>query len=100
MILNIIIERTKLFLKNRKPIKDMNDVELTSYDIIIIILSFVSLLFLYIETFMKISDELRKTLQYLDFVICIMFLIDFIIDFRKATNKLKFMKDNIRLFYE
>jgi len=50
------------------------------------------LISLAINSFLNLSDELSSLLNYIDNIICIIFLIDVINRFRKAENKLEFMK--------
>lgn len=65
---------------------------LNPLNIIIIILSIYVLLELLISSFLKPPHEVAKLLDYIDDVICIIFLIEFTVRFFKAENKLKFMK--------
>lgn len=61
-------------------------------NIIIIILSIYVLSELLISSIFTISHETSKLLDYIDDAICVVFLLDFIVNFIKAENKLKFMK--------
>lgn len=61
-------------------------------NILTLILSIYVLCVLCIDTIFKLSPEISKILYYFDNIICIVFLIDFIIRFKKADNKIKFMK--------
>jgi voltage-gated potassium channel len=66
--------------------------KLSFLNLLIIILSFYILGSLVVDIFFTLPKEIGKVLSYVDNVICIVFLIDFIIRFRKAESKLKFMK--------
>lgn len=72
--------------------QDKQSEALKPLNIIIIILSIYVLLELLISSFFKPPHEVAKLLDYIDDVICIVFLIDFFARFFKAENKLKFMK--------
>jgi len=69
-----------------------NEGELGFLNLLIIILSFYVLSSLLIETFFTLPKEISKVLNYLDNLICVIFLFDFTLRFKKAENKLKFMK--------
>ena len=66
--------------------------ELNLFNIIILVLSLYVLISLIVTTFFVLSDEVTVLLNYVDNVICIIFLVDFAIRFKKANNKLVFMK--------
>ncbi|MBK6390458.1 MAG: potassium channel family protein [Saprospiraceae bacterium] len=66
--------------------------ELTPLNLIIIFLSLYVLGALIIETFADIPEEISKILNLVDNGICIVFLYDFAFRFKKAPNKLKFMR--------
>ena len=66
--------------------------ELGLLNLLIIILSFYVLSSLLIETFFTLPKEISKVLDYIDNLICVIFLFDFALRFKKAENKLKFMK--------
>jgi voltage-gated potassium channel len=66
--------------------------ELGLLNLLIIILSFYVLSSLLIETFFTLPKEISKVLNYIDNLICVIFLFDFALRFKKAENKLKFMK--------
>jgi len=61
-------------------------------NLLILILSVYVLISLVIDTFFVLPPEVSKVLFYTDNIICIVFLYDFINRFRKAENKLTFMK--------
>ncbi len=75
-----------MFIENNKEEK------LTFLNLLIIILSFYVLGSLIIDTFFSLPAEIKKILVFIDNVICVIFLYDFIIRYRNADNKLKFMK--------
>jgi len=66
--------------------------EISLFNILILVLSVYVLISLAINSFFNLSDELSSLLNYIDNIICIVFLIDVINRFRKAENKLEFMK--------
>ncbi len=61
-------------------------------NLLILILSFYVLIALLVDTLFTLPVETSKLLNYIDNVICVVFLIDFSIRFRKAESKLTFMK--------
>lgn len=61
-------------------------------NLLILILSFYVLISLLIDTIFRLPLETSRVLNYIDNGICVVFLYDFIIRFRKAENKLQFMK--------
>ena len=72
--------------------EDLAKKELNLFNIIILVLSLYVLISLIVTTFFVLSDEVTVLLNYVDNVICIIFLVDFAIRFKKASNKLVFMK--------
>ena len=62
------------------------------FQVVIFVLSIYVLISLAISAFTKLSPEVEKLLNYIDFGICIIFLVDFGIRFKEAPNKIKFMK--------
>ncbi|WP_304344276.1 potassium channel family protein [Chryseobacterium koreense] len=73
-------------------LKDLQTESVKPFNIIIIFLSIYVLLELLISSFFKPPHEIAKLLDYIDDMICVVFLIDFLVQFSKARNKLKFMK--------
>jgi voltage-gated potassium channel len=69
-----------------------NKEKLNFLNLLIIILSFYVLGSLVVDTFFTLPPEIAKVLNYVDNFICGVFLLDFIIRFRQAENKLQFMK--------
>ena len=61
-------------------------------NLLVLILSFYVIIALFVDTFLSLPSEVNKILRYIDNLICIVFLLDFIIRFKKAENKLVFMK--------
>ena len=61
-------------------------------NLLILLLSFYVLIALLVDTIFKLPPETSKLLNYIDNIICAVFLFDFIVRFRKAENKLAFMK--------
>jgi hypothetical protein len=92
MLVNFINDKVNYFIKNRKKIKDINDEPLSIFDIIVIILSFYTLIAFGFEVFSNLSIETKKILRIIDFIVCISFFLDFIIDYRESKNKLLFLK--------
>lgn len=62
------------------------------FQIVILVLSIYVLISLAVSAFTKLSPEVEKLLNYIDFGICIIFLVVFVVRFREAEDKLKFMK--------
>jgi voltage-gated potassium channel len=73
-------------------INDNAKKEISFFNILILVLSLYVLLSLLISTVFQLSGELTILLNYIDNVICIVFLIDFSIRFKNSENKLEFMK--------
>lgn len=71
---------------------DYSKREISLFNILILILSLYVLVTLMITFFVDLSQELTILLNYIDNVICIVFLVDFGIRYRNAQNKLEFMK--------
>jgi len=61
-------------------------------NILILLLSFYVLIAIFIDTVFKLPPEVSRLLGYIDNVICLVFLFDFVVRFRQAENKLVFMK--------
>ncbi|OFY86787.1 MAG: ion transporter [Bacteroidetes bacterium RIFCSPLOWO2_12_FULL_31_6] len=68
------------------------DDDLGFLNLLIIVLSIYVLASLVIETFFQLPVEISKVLDYIDNIICGIFLFDFIVRFKRAESKLKFMK--------
>ena len=71
---------------------EIKEEKLNFLNLLIIILSFYVLGSLIADTFFSLPKEISKVLYYVDNLICAVFLIDFIVRFKKAENKLQFMK--------
>jgi voltage-gated potassium channel len=61
-------------------------------NLLILLLSFYVLIALLVDTIFKLPPETSKLLNYIDNIICVIFLFDFFVRFRKAESKLAFMK--------
>jgi voltage-gated potassium channel len=62
------------------------------FQLVIIVLSIYVLAALVISTFFKLSPEIARLMDYIDNIICIVFLVDFCVRFSKSPNKASFMK--------
>ncbi len=65
---------------------------LSFLNLLVLILSFYVLIALTLDTLTKLPVEISRVLHFIDNAICLVFLYDFIIRFKKAENKLKFMR--------
>ncbi len=65
---------------------------LKMFDLVILALSIYVLVALLIDTFFKLSPELSKLLNFIDNIVCAIFLFDFFYRFFKAESKLQFLK--------
>jgi len=65
---------------------------LTSINVIAIILSIYVLAIFIIETLFTLPTEVIKVLDFIDNIICVFFLIDFLFRFYQAESKLQFLK--------
>ena len=63
----------------------------TPYELFMLVLCCVFLAMLAIEYLAPISEEDRKILLRADLVICLFFFVDFLISFRRAPDKLRYM---------
>ena len=72
--------------------EDLAKKELNLFNIIILVLSLYVLISLIVTTFFVLSDEVTVLLNYVDNHICMIFLVEVAIRFKKANNKLVFMK--------
>jgi len=80
-------------LQNATPFHSEEKTEsLGFFNLLILLLSFYVLTALFIDTLFKLPPEVSKMLGYIDNAICLVFLFDFAFRFRKAGNKLSFMK--------
>lgn len=66
--------------------------KLSFLNILIFVLSLYVLGALLIDTLWKLPEETSRLLNHIDNGICVVFLLDFVIRFSKAKNKIKFMK--------
>lgn len=66
--------------------------ELGFLNFLVLLLSIYVLVALLIDTFFHLPPEISKALSYIDNGICMVFLIDFIVQFRRAPNKWRYMR--------
>ncbi|MGH2664859.1 potassium channel family protein [Flavobacterium sp.] len=66
--------------------------KLTYFNILILVLSIYILSSFLVDTFCVLPKETSRLLTFIDNAVCFVFLIDFIIRFRKAESKLEFMR--------
>lgn len=66
--------------------------ELGPFQIVILVLSLFVLSMLAIELLFNVSEETSRLLRWIDNAVCVVFLIDFVVRFRRAESKLQFMK--------
>lgn len=69
-----------------------NDEKFGVFQIAILVLSLFLLICFAADTFLKLPQELSKLLQGIDMSICGVFLVDFAVRFKRAANKLAFLK--------
>lgn len=62
------------------------------YQMVLLFLSVYVLCAILIESFFVSDKEVKKVLQYIDFLVCIFFLIDFGVNFTAAKSKIEYMK--------
>lgn len=72
-----------------------NNNKISFFEIIIFILSLYVLCVMTLELFMPMSEEMKELLWMIDTSICVIFIIDFLINFIKAPQKLHFLKFGI-----
>lgn len=61
-------------------------------NLLILLLSFYVLISLLIGTIFRLPEELTRLLNYIDDGICVVFLVDFVVRFRQAPNKWRFLR--------
>jgi voltage-gated potassium channel len=66
--------------------------KISLFNILVIILSLYVLISFIVDSIFNVPEEISRVIKLLDNAICVFFLIDFIINFSKAENKLQFMK--------
>jgi voltage-gated potassium channel len=66
--------------------------KLSFLDILVLILSIYVLITLVAESVFNLSTEVKRLFLLVDYLVCSVFLIDFIYRFKKAQSKLEFMK--------
>lgn len=62
------------------------------YQMVLLFLSVYVLGAILIESFLVTDEEIKQVLQYVDLLVCIFFLADFIVNFTSAKSKLEYMK--------
>lgn len=62
------------------------------YQMVLLFLSVYVLGAILIESFLVTDKEIKQVLQYIDFIVCVIFLIDFVVNFTSAKSKLEYMK--------
>lgn len=63
-----------------------------AYQLFLLVLSIYVLAILFAEEFLITDPETRRLLQYVDLVVCMIFLMDFFVNLFTAPNKLKYLK--------
>ena len=71
-----------------------NKEELGFLNLVGIFLSFYVLIVLVIDTFIKLPQETKRLLEYIDVFICMFFLTDFFMGFIASKNKFQYIKSN------
>lgn len=66
--------------------------ELGPFQIVILVLALFVLAMLSVELFVDVPEETSRMLRWIDTAVCVVFLVDFGIRFRRAESKLQFMK--------
>lgn len=66
--------------------------QISFLNLLILVLSVYVLAALFIDTVFNIDEETSQLLQLIDFAICMVFLVDFGIQFYRAESKLEYMK--------
>jgi len=61
-------------------------------NLVVLVLSIYVLTSMFFQQFFTLPSEISKVLDFVDNVICVFFLFEFVIRFFKSDNKLKFMK--------
>lgn len=63
-----------------------------TYSLFMLAISIYVLVIIFLDSFFITDPEIKLVLQYIDFSICIFFLIDFFISLYRAENRLQYMK--------
>jgi voltage-gated potassium channel len=66
--------------------------ELSPFQIVILVLSLFVLAMLCVELVIDVPAEMSRMMRWIDTAVCLVFLVDFGIRFRRAESKLQFMK--------
>ena len=62
------------------------------YQMVLLFLSIYVLGAILLETFLISDIEIKRVLQYVDLFVCILFLVDFVVNFTAAKSKLDYMR--------
>lgn len=81
-----------LFMPAQPALSPPQPERLTPWNLTILTLSVYVLIALFIESAMQLPGEISRLLQISDLVICAIFFFDFIICFRRAENKARYMR--------
>lgn len=87
-----VIYKLRTLITRKSVIKDIDQEALTNFDLIVVVLSFISILLFGISAFADINPEYLRLLLYIDTAFCLLFFIDFVLDFKEAKNKAQFLK--------
>lgn len=66
--------------------------QLGMFNLLVLILSVYVLFSLFIDTVFELPNEMRRLLLIIDNIICVVYFIDFILQLRRAPNKIKFLR--------
>lgn len=61
-------------------------------NLLVLILSVYVLFSLFIDTAFQLPLEMKRLLRMIDNIICVVYFLDFIVQFKRAPNKLKFLR--------
>ena len=70
----------------------MRDKGSAAYQLFLLALSLYVLTVVFLETFVITDLEIKQMLQYIDFAVCLIFLLDFFVNVYTAPNKLAYLK--------
>lgn len=87
-----LVDKFKVLFRNVKIVRDVNDSPLSTFDLITMIISYISIILFFIEYFVKISDEQKTILYIVDNIICGIFFIDYLIDYFESKDKVQYLK--------
>lgn len=72
--------------------KKPSEEHITSFQLIILVLSVYVIIALSIDIFIPVNKEVSRLIQLIDNILCVVFMLDFIISFIKAKSKMDYMK--------